>query len=309
MVYHLSHIDLDGYFCQYLSTKKYTQVKYFNSNYGKEIRLNLKKIFKHASQTDQIFITDLNLEQKECEYVQSFVDKGFDIKLYDHHISGKKFADRYSWYYLDSSKSASKIFSEKEEINSRLLNAVNSYDMWEEGSDLNLGCYLSEFINKDYLFYFNEDKIKFFNKHFNYIDFSIQDGYSFSKLEEIEVSLIHSRLKDYSGTIKQKLSQKYYKDMLKIPIKGKYIFLFDIDREYFQYISQYLLVENPSLIIVLISKNGRLSFRSKLDDVNKLSYTYFNGSGHENASGGTLSIRKVSNIEEGISTFLNEVEI
>ena len=92
ITYHLSHIDLDGYFCQYLSTKKFKQVKYFNSNYGKEIYKNLKQIFKTASKDSLILITDLNLEYKECEYIQSFVDKGFNVKLYDHHIAGKKFS-------------------------------------------------------------------------------------------------------------------------------------------------------------------------------------------------------------------------
>jgi len=305
-IYHLSHIDLDGYFCQYLSTIKYKQVKYYNSNYGKEIYSNLKKIFKSATKETLILITDLNLDYKECEYIQKFVDQGYNVKLYDHHIAGKQFSEKYNWYYLDDTRSASKILSEKENIHSNLTESVNSYDMWKEDKHIQLGCYLSEFINKDFLFYFNEEKIKFFNKHFNYIDHTIEECYTIKELEEVEVSLTHSRLKDYPGTIKQKLAKKYTEEMFKQPIKGKYIFLFDINREYFQYISQFLLKENGNLIIILISKNGRISIRSKEEDVNKLSQNYFNGSGHKNASGGTLG-RNIYSKEEGIETFLEKI--
>jgi len=305
MIYHLSHIDLDGYFCQYLSTKKYKNVKYFNSNYGKEIKSNLKKIFKQASKTDKIFITDLNLDENECQYIQRFIDKGFDVQLYDHHSSGYILSKKYSWYYLDDSKSASLIFSEKENVFSQLTESVNSYDLWLETDFLNFGCFLSEFINKDLLFYFNEDKIKFFNYYFNFLEYNFYEN--IQKLENLQYSLFLDRFDFNKSTLKQNISYKYFKDMLKIPVKGKYIFLFDIDREYFQYISQYLLSENKNLIIVLISKNGRLSFRSNLENVYELSSCYFNGSGHEKASGGTLPLKNIPNLEEGISIFLNEL--
>jgi oligoribonuclease NrnB/cAMP/cGMP phosphodiesterase (DHH superfamily) len=307
IVHHLSHIDLDGYFCQYLSTKKYKQVKYYNSNYGKGIYSNLKKIFKTASKDSLIFITDLNLEYKECEYIQKFVDKGYNVKLYDHHIAGEQFAKKYNWYYLDTSKSASLIFSEKENIFSELTSAVNSYDMWEESKSLELGCYLSEFINKEVLFYFNEEKIKFFIKHFNFIEQTKKEEYTIEYLEEIQINLIQKTLKEYKGTIKQRLAKKYTEEMFKQPIKNKYIFMYDIDREYFQYISQNLLKENDNLIIVLLSKNGRLSFRSKKEDVNTLAKIFFNGSGHINASGGSLG-KNISSREEGIETFLDIIK-
>lgn len=306
ITHHLSHIDLDGYYCQYLSTKKYNHVKYYNSNYGRGIYSNLKKIFKTATKDSLILITDLNLEYKECEYIQSFVDKGFNVKLYDHHIAGEKYANKYDWYYLDSSMSASAILADKENIESTLTKYVNSYDMWEDNEFIDLGCYLSEFTNKEYLFYFNEEKIKFFNKHFNFIEKTIDEEYSIEDLEKLQINLIQDILKDYKGTIKQKLSKKYTEDMFKQATKNEYIFLYDINREYFQYISQNLLDERSDLIIVLLSKNGRLSFRSRNKDVNSLSNNYFNGSGHINASGGSLG-KIITSREEGIDTFLEKL--
>ena len=36
-VFHLSHIDLDGYGCQYLTTKVFDNIKCYNANYGPEV--------------------------------------------------------------------------------------------------------------------------------------------------------------------------------------------------------------------------------------------------------------------------------
>ena len=45
-IYHLSHIDLDGYGCQYLTSKIFTNIKYYNSHYGYEIICRLENIKK-----------------------------------------------------------------------------------------------------------------------------------------------------------------------------------------------------------------------------------------------------------------------
>lgn len=304
MVYHLSHIDLDGYFCQYLSTKKFKKIKYFNANYGNEVFKNIKKIFKEAKKDDKIIITDLNLTFKEAEYINNFYEKGFDITLYDHHISENNLENKFKWYFVDKSKSASKIFSEKENIQSTFTDAVNSYDIWTENDNLILGCLLSEFINKEPLFYFNEDKVLFFNAYFDFFE-----GKEFLEIETNENLFIKKYLNNYDNNIsvKMNLSKKYMEDMPLIPIKQKYIFLFDLDREYFQYVSQYILKDNPNYIVVLISKNGRLSFRSKIEDVNYLS-SFFRGGGHKNAAGGTLDKHNISNKEEGMEIFLEKID-
>ncbi|EHD3994754.1 3'-to-5' oligoribonuclease B, partial [Campylobacter jejuni] len=35
-IYHLSHTDLDGYACQFIVKFYFKNVKFYNSNYGKE---------------------------------------------------------------------------------------------------------------------------------------------------------------------------------------------------------------------------------------------------------------------------------
>ncbi|EAK6618732.1 DHH family phosphoesterase, partial [Campylobacter jejuni] len=39
-IYHLSHTDLDGYACQFIVNFYFKNVKFYNSNYGKEINEN-----------------------------------------------------------------------------------------------------------------------------------------------------------------------------------------------------------------------------------------------------------------------------
>ncbi|EJF06303.1 hypothetical protein ThvES_00016140, partial [Thiovulum sp. ES] len=44
-VFHLSHIDLDGYSCQLLSSYIFKDASYYNSNYGREILSRIDEIF------------------------------------------------------------------------------------------------------------------------------------------------------------------------------------------------------------------------------------------------------------------------
>ena len=44
-IYHLSHTDLDGYGAQYITNFYFKNVKFLNSNYGREIDDNLLKFY------------------------------------------------------------------------------------------------------------------------------------------------------------------------------------------------------------------------------------------------------------------------
>ena len=62
-----------------------------------------------------LLISDLNLTFEESKNLQHEIDKlnlsGFSIrlKLLDHHGTGQKCANKFDWYYLDTSRSATKI--------------------------------------------------------------------------------------------------------------------------------------------------------------------------------------------------------
>ena len=142
-VFHLSHIDLDGYGCQYIAREFFPNIHFFNANYGKEIMVRLQSILKNIqnhslssldrlsekfrSKTPQnknekflILITDLNLSLSESKFLQEQVNslkighnqqegKDIEILLLDHHITGEESAKSFHWYHLDATRCASKI--------------------------------------------------------------------------------------------------------------------------------------------------------------------------------------------------------
>jgi oligoribonuclease NrnB/cAMP/cGMP phosphodiesterase (DHH superfamily) len=149
---HLSHTDLDGYTCQLIMQQVFNDVTFLNSNYGLEVKLNLKRIIDQIENSKEreffVLITDLNLQiddgknlEKKIKY---FNENGYKIKLQllDHHASGQKSADKFDWYFLDSSRSATKIVYDYMKENYRpfkedveywlkpLVDAVNAVDIW-----------------------------------------------------------------------------------------------------------------------------------------------------------------------------------
>ena len=150
-IYHLSHIDLDGYGCQYLTTKCFDHVSCYNANYGPEVTARLEEmigqieqdIFLHGNDTERlILITDLNLTTKEGNWIEKeAVRIGAKLQLLDHHATGANAAERFAWYKLDTSRCATLItydwlqqhynFDAKNEYTD-IVKAINAIDIWKD---------------------------------------------------------------------------------------------------------------------------------------------------------------------------------
>ena len=147
-VFHLSHIDLDGYGCQFLTEKVFENIKCYNANYGAEVNERIEQIFSDISKlegvTPLILITDLNLTTKECNALEKkAVAAGAKLALLDHHGTGANAAERFAWYYLDTSKCATVITYEwlkenfsfdKEGVYEPIVQAINAIDIWVDDS-------------------------------------------------------------------------------------------------------------------------------------------------------------------------------
>ncbi len=147
-VFHLSHIDLDGYGCQFLTTKVFENIKCYNANYGAEVNERIEQIFSDISKIEGIkpliLITDLNLTTKECNALEKkAVSAGAKLALLDHHGTGANAAERFAWYYLDTSKCATVITYEwlkenfgfdKEGVYEPIVQAINAIDIWVDES-------------------------------------------------------------------------------------------------------------------------------------------------------------------------------
>ncbi len=152
MFIHLSHTDLDGFGCQLLTKEYFKKGIYINANYGLEVKLSLKKIINEIKENldEEIFflISDLNLTIQESKDINKEINAlnengaNINLQLLDHHATGQKSADKYDWYFLDTSRCATKIVydyinneldgfddSVKEWLEP-LVNAINAVDIW-----------------------------------------------------------------------------------------------------------------------------------------------------------------------------------
>ena len=153
-LYHLSHIDLDGYGCQLVSSEFYktraSKIFFYNANYGKEVLARLEQIvrdIKNNKEESHILISDLNLTMSECDELKKEILElnlsGYQVsyELLDHHKSGQECANKYEWYVLDTKRCATKIvydtllgrFGLDESVRKWLepmVEMINSIDLW-----------------------------------------------------------------------------------------------------------------------------------------------------------------------------------
>ena len=148
-IYHLSHIDLDGYGCQYLTSRCFDAIECYNANYGPEVTARLEEIIKkieqdkfvHGDNTERlVLITDLNLTTKEANWIENEVMRvGAKLQLLDHHGTGANAAERFAWYTLDTTRCATLItydwlrehydFDPEGEY-APIVQAINAIDIW-----------------------------------------------------------------------------------------------------------------------------------------------------------------------------------
>lgn len=149
-IYHLSHIDLDGYSCQLVMAQTPNTMISYNANYGAEVmeRLNeIVELIKKTKQEATILISDLNLYPEEAKWLNNEINRlneggwKITITLLDHHGSGKDTASQYPWYFLDTERCATKIVYEYALENYGLVGGgwleafvkvVNAVDLWHQ---------------------------------------------------------------------------------------------------------------------------------------------------------------------------------
>lgn len=318
-IHHLSHIDLDGYSCQLVM--KFTPYKIFNynANYGAEVRQKLELILENISKenvSSMILITDLNLTFEESRWLNNEVikmnDDKSDIKLVllDHHGSGEDSANKYEWYFLDTSRCATKItydyakehfdFDEPAWMN-RFVNTVNAVDLWkqEEVEDFEFGKVCMRLITE--------------SRELNKVMFAQEDNdYKLSLLLESTKYLnepnapivldekIHLLKKEFFMCEKNdtldNLATKYIVELLGKARDEKTIY-YKGYRGFLSYgVGNTSIIGNGFLLafpeydfIVDVSYRGTMSLRANNNvSVSQISKEWANGGGHPNAAGGRI---------------------
>ena len=332
-VYHLSHIDLDGYSCQLITKRCFEQIEYYNSNYGKEIDQRLEQIINDIERDihgeNLILITDLNLTLQQAKKLVQMADesiKDIDILLLDHHKTGADCAEVYDWYHLDVKRCATKItydyFLEKGyDISAleRYVDVVNAVDIWLSDSEyFELGKVFMRLVAGSR----EVNRMLFSQSNSDYIFSILEGGMAYLEEDSANIKLddaVHGLRKEFfrkdddntlenlvSHFVVDMLSQK--RDELTVTYNGyKGILTYSIGNT--SIIGNEFLVRNPNFDFFM-DINGRKNISMRANnkaDVSKIAKKLFNGGGHANASGGRFDDFKDSFIYDDIKEQVQDI--
>lgn len=320
-LFHISHTDLDGYGCQLITKEYFKEAFFYNANYGLEVKLSIKKVLEQILEYKEeeilILISDLNLTFQEAKDLDSDINKlindGYKIKLQllDHHISGKKSAETFSWYYLDDKRCATKIvydyiFEEYEGFDSTvsswlnpLVNTINAVDIWleHEIKNFEFGKVLMSMItkvreinnilfadlNREFRFYLLKEAAKYINEIDGHI--KLDNDVHFMKKDFLKLNDKDDTLDNLSATYLVKTLEDV-KDDLTVIYKGhKGLLTYCLGS--ISIPANAFLRANPQYdFFIDINKKGNASFRADGKvDVALMATKLANGGGHVNASG------------------------
>ena len=340
-IYHLSHIDLDGYGCQYLANACFNeQHKYklasYNANYGPEVKARLEEIITAikreqflANRAEQIIlVTDLNLTTKEAKWLEAqAMEVGAKIQLLDHHGSGTKTAEQYAWYMLDTNRCATLITYDwlqqhhnfdTEKKYAQIVKAINAIDIWVSDDELfefgkvGLGM-ISGAREINRTLFPAEDralKLSLIEAMKNHVD----KENAHILLDDAIHGLKKRFFKQEENNTKDNLAAFYVtnllsndKQRLSIEYRGKKGLLgYSLGNT--SILGNTFLIKNPDYDFYMdINYRGNFSLRSnnKLD-VSKMAEEIGNGGGHPNASGGKIKEYRDSFVYSHIKNFVQE---
>ena len=319
-IYHLSHIDLDGYSCQMISSRVYDDIEFYNSNYGQEIDERLNSICERAKNGDLVLITDLNLDMTQAKFIdEKSKEIGFELLLLDHHKTGQECANSFSWYILDISRSATKItydyFKSKVNISDldHYVKCVNAYDIWlqDEVQKFEIGKVLARYVTEAK----EINRIMFSSENYRYISFMLKNAMKYVNEDEAYIKLddmLHSIkksyfIKDKNNTL-ENLVSKYIvelltknKESMTVEFQGKKgILTYSVGNT--SIIGNGFLRANPEYDFFLdINSRKNISARANNRyDVAEMARKLFSGGGHANAAGGRYNDFKDSFIYKDI---------
>lgn len=320
-LFHLSHTDLDGFSCQFITKEYFKEGFFYNANYGLEVKLNLKKILldiePFINEEILFLISDLNLSFSEAKELNKNIDelnkKGFNIKLQllDHHATGQKSANEFDWYYLDTSRCAAKIVysyicenyegfdKETNSWLSPLINSVNAIDIWldNEIKNFEFGKVLLSMIskvreinnilfpdlNRDLRLYLLKEAAKYLEEENGNI--KLDNDVHLLKKKFLMQNKIDDTLDNLSAKYLVK-SLEELKDNLTITYKEhKGLLTYTLGSISIP-ANAFLVANEDYDFFIDISKKGNASFRADGKvDVSLMAQALANGGGHPNASG------------------------
>ena len=319
-IFHLSHIDLDGYSCQLVSNFFCNTIRFYNSNYGNEVTARLKEIEDEIKQCDTkedilVLITDVNITRDECTFLDQtvarmrFLNYKIDIQLLDHHQTGAPQAKEYNWYHLDNSKCATLLTFEyfknkypKVSVPQEMetyVKAVNAFDLWKEQDELfEFGKVLNRYIveakeiNK---MLFKDDNVEYrlnlLRSTFDYLEgnryIEMDDNLIKHKKEALATGKSDT-LDNLTSEYITALLTKRKENMIILYKEYKGILTTQIGNT--SVLGNSFLKNNPDFHFFMdVAPSGNVSLRADNKmDVSAMAVSLFGGGGHANAAGGRM---------------------
>ncbi len=339
-LFHISHTDLDGYGCQFISKKIFQNAIFYNANYGQEVKLFLKdaldKIEIETKDTEIfLLITDLNLTADEAKKLDRDIkrlnENGYNIKLQllDHHGTGEKSSNKYDWYFLDTSRSATKItydyfyknYSEFKDLCEdnfeQLIDAINAVDIWlDEDKLFEFGKVCLTMVSKsreinnllfttqsrDYKFFLLEQALKFVTLKNGHI--KLDENIYHIKKEYLNLDKNDNTIDNLSSLYLVK-SLENKKDDLTVYYK-EYKGLLTYTLGGISIPANAFLKANSDYDFFLdIGRRGHAGFRANNNlDVSILAQKLADGGGHPNASGAAFKDFKETSLYENVKEYI-----
>ena len=329
-LFHISHTDLDGYGCQLITKEYFKEGSFYNANYGLEVKLTIKKVLEEIilfKEEEILFlISDLNLtiqESKDLDKdINKLIEEGYRIKLQllDHHISGKKSAETYYWYYLDEKRCATKIvydymFEEYEGFESKinswlepLVNTINAVDIWldHDVKNFEFGKVIMSMIskvrevnnilfadlNREFRFYLLKEASKFLNEVDGHI--KLDNEVHFLKKGFLKLDKKDDTLDNLSATYLVKTLDKVKENLTVTYKEHKGLLTYCLGSISIP-ANAFLKANKDYDFFIDVNKKGNASFRADGKvDVSLMASKIAAGGGHINASGGKFEVFKES---------------
>jgi len=327
-MHHLSHTDLDGYGCQMVTKHYFESILFYNSNYGKEINECFNQILdtiqSSTHENHVILITDLNLtldQAKEFESKANICEKNVLLLLLDHHKTGQECFETFEWYYLDSTRCATKITYDffaalygADVALSKFVDVVNAVDIWlENDPSFELGKVCMGLVSGAK----EVNKVMFPTENSAYIFDLLNNAQNYFTCNDAPIALddaTHQLKKSFfltthNNTLSNLVSEFNVKlltknrDKMMITYKQyKGILTYNIGNV--SVIGNDFLTANPDIDFFMdVTSKKTISLRSNGKvDVSQMAAHIANGGGHHNASGGLLSTFKDAFIYDTIKS-------
>ena len=318
-IHHLSHIDLDGYSCQFVMQYTPYNITNYNANYGAEVKSKLDLMLeniKNAKKSALILITDLNLTMDESRWLNNEVNKmnerkmDIELLLLDHHGSGEDSARKYDWYFLDVERCATKITYDYVKKNfefdepswmEKYVNVVNAVDLWklDQPENFEYGKVCMRLVNETR----ELNRVMFATEDNNYKLSLLKEATKYIEVDDAPIVLdekIHLLKKEFFRTdannTLDNLSTAFVVKLLGAKRDTNTIY-YKGYRGFLSYgVGNTSIVGNGFLVafpeydfIVDISYRGAMSLRANFKvSVAQIAKEWASGGGHPNAAGGRI---------------------